>query len=294
MSQPPADAQVTEAWKAHRPHLVDLAFRMLGDIGEAEDTVQEAFSRLMRARIDEIEDERGWLIVVTSRLCLDQIRSARSRHQSGQEVGDREVGLPGTRPGSSDPVDRVTLDDNVRLALLVVLERLSPAERVVFVLHDIFQMPFDDVADTVGRSAPSCRQLARRARHKIEENGRGRTDVESSQHRLVTEQFISACANGDLEGLLAVLDPDVSGDADGGRVTVGAEAVARIVLVFFGHRGTLVSQSVGGRAALLGFVDRRLVAVLLLTVTGDRITKIHAMIDDTKLSVLRAQLAAHG
>jgi RNA polymerase sigma-70 factor, ECF subfamily len=131
-----ADDLFDRAWKTHRAFLVDLAFRIVGDIGAAEDVVQEAFFRLMQTRLDDIEDERGWLIVVTSRLCLDHVKSASSRRERPEDLAS-----PGhhEHPSSSiDPADRVTLDDELRLALLVVMERLTPAERVVFVLHDIF------------------------------------------------------------------------------------------------------------------------------------------------------------
>jgi RNA polymerase sigma-70 factor, ECF subfamily len=187
------DERVVQAWKTHRPYLVDLAFRMLGDIGAAEDVVQDAFSRLIRTMPGEIEDERGWLIVVTSRLCLDQIRSARSRRERPHDSSEIEFVPTHTEPvgagaPAADPADRVTLDDNVRLALLVVLQRLSAAERVVFVLHDIFGVPFGTVAETVGRPAATCRQLARRARQKIEDGqGGARFDVGAAEHRLVTE-----------------------------------------------------------------------------------------------------------
>ena len=155
------DERVVQAWKAHRPYLVDLAFRMLGDIGAAEDVVQDAFSRLIKTMPGEVEDERGWLIVVTSRLCLDQIRSARSRRERPHDSSEIEfvpthTGPVGAAVPAADPADRVTLDDNVRLALLVVLQRLSAAERVVFVLHDIFGVPFGTIAETVaaGRDVP--------------------------------------------------------------------------------------------------------------------------------------------
>ena len=241
------DEQVIQAWNEHRPYLIDLAFRMLGDIGAAEDVVQDAFTRLLRARPGEIEDERGWLIVVTSRLCLDQIRSARSRRERPHDAGEIEF-VTGTGPGTgtqapvglqppADPADRITLDDDVQLALLVMLQRLSPAERVVFVLHDIFGVPFDSVAETLGRPAATCRQLARRARQKIEAGqGAVTVDVGAAEHRQVTEKFIAACASGDLDGLLEVLAPDVWGDFDAGpdgpRAVVirGADRVARNLL----------------------------------------------------------------
>src|SRR5215472_16674508 len=207
-------AKITQAYLAHRPYLVDLAFRMLGDIGLAEDVVQDASTRLMQPDLGEIEDERGWLIVVTSRLCLDQIKSARSRRERAHDANQIEFVAP-PPSGLADPADRVTFDEGVRLALLVVLQQLSPAERVVFVLHDIFQMPFDTIAETVGRSAPACRQLASRARQKIAAGPDStRFDIASAEHRLVTEKFIAACSNGDLSGLLGVLAPDAWGDVD--------------------------------------------------------------------------------
>jgi RNA polymerase sigma-70 factor (ECF subfamily) len=290
-----ADEQVVEAWKDHRPYLVDLAFRMLGDIGEAEDVVQEAFSRLLRANMAEIQNARGWLIVVTSRLCLDQIRSARSRRQRPHDLLAEEPQVPGTTPGFLDPADRISLVDNVELALLVVLERLSPAERVVFVLHDLFQLPFDTISETLGRPAPTCRQLARRARQKIERaDGPGRFHIMVSEHRLVTERFIAACGTGDLNGLLEVLDPEVSGRVDvrAGLEVTGADRVARNLLIFFGPGATMVSLPTGRQPALLGFRDRQLAAVLLLTIGDGRIVKIHALADPAKLAFLRARLTA--
>jgi RNA polymerase sigma-70 factor (ECF subfamily) len=197
-------AVIDDVWRVNRAYLVDLAYRMVGDVGVAEDLVQEAFSRLVR--MDGIEDERGWLIVVTSRLCLDHVGSARVRREQSVDWLEDAMG-----PG--DPADRVTLDDSVRLALLVVLERLTPAERVAFVLHDLFAMPFDTVAETLGKSPAACRQLARRARQKVESDGVG-VPVDAALHREVTDRFIAAAATGDLDGLLAVLDPEVSGTAD--------------------------------------------------------------------------------
>jgi RNA polymerase sigma-70 factor (ECF subfamily) len=289
-----AEQQVIAAWKEHRPYLVDLAFRMLGDIGEAEDVVQETFSRLLRANLAEIQNARGWLIVVTSRLCLDQIRSARSRRQRPGDLAADEPQVPATTPMFLDPADRITLDDNVQLALLVVLERLSPAERVVFVLHDLFQLPFDTISETLGRPSSTCRQLARRARQKIERaDGPGRFPVVASEHQLLTERFIAASGTGDLDGLLEVLDPEVSGEVDirPGLVVAGADQVASNLLFFFGPEATLVSLPTGPHPTLLGFRDRQLVAVLSLTVDAGRIRAIHAIADPAKLDFLRARLA---
>ena len=302
MTEQQRDDPVIQAWHAHRPYLIDLAFRMLGDIGAAEDVVQDAFSRLLRTSPGEIDDARGWLIVVTSRLCLDQIRSARARRERPHDASEIEFtgdGQPSvSRDGLGDPADRVTLDDGVRLALLVVLQRLSPAERVVFVLHDIFAMPFDSIAQTVGRSAASCRQLARRARQKIEASPGGISfDVAATEHREVTEKFIAACAGGDLDGLLEVLAPDAWGDFDGGPadprspgVIHGAARVARRLLYFWGPSATLVTQPVAGQPALLGFRGRELAGVLVFTMKDDKIQAVHVIADPRQLGFLSAQL----
>jgi RNA polymerase sigma-70 factor, ECF subfamily len=227
----------------------------------------------MGADLGEIEDYRGWLIVVTSRLCLDQIRSARARRERAHDAAEIEfIGTP--QPGLTDPADRITFDDRVRIALLVVLQRLSPAERVVFVLHDVFSVPFDTIAETVGRSAPACRQLARRGRQKIaaDQAGLG-SDVAASEHRAVTEKFLTACATGDIDGLLEVLDPGAWGELVLGPettrrepVVTGAKRVARNLVRFWGEGATLVSLSADGQPALLGFVDRKLTAVLVLNI----------------------------
>ncbi len=298
------EEQVAAAWSAHRPFLVDLAFRMLGDIGAAEDVVQDAFGRLIREDLAGIADERGWLIVVTSRLCLDQIKSAHSRRERPHDSADMEAtvraaGAVPSRVETADPADRVTLDDSVRLALLVVLQRLTPAERVVFVLHDIFQLPFDEIAQTVGRSAPACRQLARRARQKTSKGAAAdHLDVGAAEHRRVTERFIAACSTGDLQGLVAVLAPNAWGYVDLGAesarrppVITGSAHVARNLLHYWGG-ATFASLPVNGQPAVLAFTGRRLDGVLVFTVDGDAITSVQVIGDPRKLGFLRSQLAS--
>jgi RNA polymerase sigma-70 factor (ECF subfamily) len=296
------DEQVIRSWNEHRPYLIDLAFRMLGDIGAAEDVVQDAFARLLRAPRGEIEDSRGWLIVVTSRLCLDQVRSARSRRERPHDASEIEF-VPSGRPPvgqqpAADPADRVTLDDDIQLALLVVLQRLGPAERVVFVLHDIFGVPFDSVAQILGRPTATCRQLARRARQKVQDSQTGATvDVGAAEHRQVTEKFIAACASGDLDGLLAVLAPGAWGDFDAGPdgkpvgVIHGALRVARHLLHYWGPGTTLVTHPLAGQPALLGFTSRELSGVLVFTMAGGRIQAVHVIGDPRKLSAIGSQLA---
>jgi len=277
-SQSPSD-QVTEAWRRHRPYLVNLAYQMIGDVGDAEDVAQEAFLRLARADLDEIDDVRGWLTVVASRLCLDQVRSARARYERPGEVDQQ----PASR--RLDPADRVTLDDEVRAALLEVLRRLSPGERVAFVLHDVFGVPFDSIAETVGRPVGTCRQLARRARTKFTAAQPKLNEVASAEHQLVTEKFITACANGDIAGLTAVLDPAVWGvgtilaePAPPPQINHGPDAVATNLLRYLGPEVTLVSGP-AGQPVVLAFADRRLFAAIVLTIRGRLVTKIEAVAD---------------
>ena len=271
---------VEGAWRAHRPYLVNLAYQMLGDVGEAEDVAQEAFLRLARTEPEEIDDVRAWLTVVAGRLCLDQMRSARARHEHPDESG----ALDASRSTEPDPADRITLDDEVSTALLEVLRRLSPGERVAFVLHDVFQMPFEEIAEAVGRPVGTCRQLARRARSKFSDASPRVSDVTRTEHQLVTDKFITACANGDLEALTAVLDPTVWGVATflgeptpPPQINHGRDLVGQNLLRFL-TRATLVSGVVG-EPVVFAFADRRLVAVLVLTVRDGLVVKIEATVD---------------
>jgi RNA polymerase sigma-70 factor, ECF subfamily len=289
------EATFDAAWRDHRAYLVDLAFRMLRDVGEAEDVVQVTFSQLLQSGIEHIDDPRAWLTVVTSRLCLNRIQSAQHRREQSQdpeELPDREIAI-------TDPADRITLDDRVSLALFVMLERLSGAERVAFVLHDIFATPFDQVAESLGRTPAGCRQLARRARHKLEDATGRHLDVANAEHREVTQRFISACAGGDLGALIAILAPDVSGDSDyGRRIALGADDVATNLLRywsgqatnFWGVPVTLVSQLLADQAALLAYVDRRLAGVIVLDINHQKVYKIHVIGNADRLAFVDAQL----
>jgi RNA polymerase sigma-70 factor (ECF subfamily) len=288
-----ADVELGQAWRDHRRHVLDIGFRMLGDLGEAEDVVQEAFARLVRADLDEIDDVGGWLVVVASRLCLDRLRSGR-RHPTSPEASLAD------RPADHalDPADRVTLDDNVRIALYLVLERLSAAERTVFVLHDVFQYPFDAIGEIVGRTPAACRQLASRARRTVRADvGRTRFMVEPAEQRRVTERFIAACSGGDLDGLLELLDPNVGGEADvGGRIGVrtvtGRGPVAAGLLQFFGPASstTLLSLPLKGEAGVVALRDGRVVTIAILAIGDGRVTHIDALADPLKLAPLGAAL----
>ena len=291
---------IDEAWRAHRHHVVDLAFRMLGDIGDAEDVVQEAYARLLTADLSAIDDVRGWLIVVVTRLCLDQLRSARVRRRDPQAEleDDPAAAFSGAAP---DPVDRITLDDTVRLALSVVLERLSPAERTVLVLHDVFQFSFETVGDIVGRTPAACRKLASRARRHISQSGGpARFQPDLADRRRVVERFIAACAGGDLTALMDALDPEVVGVVDlgarpgSGRTNRGREQVSFILSRLFGP-GTgriLVSAPVVSEPAVLAFSDRTLVGMLVLTIEAGRIHHIDAIADPDRLAAMSRHLTS--
>ena len=285
--------ELGRAWRDHRRHLLDIAFRMLGNLGEAEDAVQEAFARLVRADLQTIDDVGGWLVVVVSRICLDKLRTRRRHPTSPDEA-------IGQRPADSaiDPADRITLDDNVRIALQLVLQRLTPAERTAFVLHDVFQYPFEEIGEIVGRTPAACRQLASRARRTIAADAaRSRVHVESNEQRRVTEQFIAACTTGDLDGLLAILDPDVAGVADvGGPVGIvtvtGRPQVATMAMRFLGPQSSnlLLSVPAGNEAGVVAVRDGRIVALLGLSIRGDRVVHIDGVVDPDKLAPVATAL----
>lgn len=275
--------EFTQAWRSHHPYLVNLAYQMLGDVGDAEDVAQEAFLRLSRTAPGEIIDVRGWLTTVAGRLCLDLVRSARARRESPTDLQQGAIAaVPSREPG---PADRVTLDDEVSGALVAVLHRLSPGERVAFILHDVFGVPFDSIAETVGRPVGTCRQLARRARAKFTDAGPRPDDVAVAEHQLVTEKFITACADGDVQALAAVLDPTVWGI---GTVLVdppvppivnhGPHRVAENLLLYLGPGTTLVAGPLGA-PVLLAYARRQLFAVVVLSIRDGSVAKIEATAD---------------
>src|SRR6266852_3844555 len=249
-----------QAWEEQHGFLLGVAYRLLGSYTDAEDIVQEAFTRLLRSDLDPIEDVRAWLVVVVSRLCLDYLRSARVRREAyvGPWFPEPLVALDGD---DSDPANVVTLDESVRMAMLIVLERMSPAERVVFVLHDVFEFPFEKIAPMVKRSPAACRQLASRARRQInEEAASPRFAIDPTVQRRVVDAFIAACAGGELASLLPLLDPSVAGWADlGGMLppvsqpNVGREKVAEQVMRFFGVASgtTLTAQEINGEPGIV-------------------------------------------
>lgn len=283
-----ADADVDLVWREHRRYVLDIAFRMVGRLGEAEDVVQEAFARLLRVGVDEIDDVRGWLVVVVSRLCLDRLRFDR-RHRAAAGARD---GAPVAGSRQLDPADEVALDDSVGLALHVVLARLTPAERTTFVLHDVFKFTFEEVAGIVGRTPAACRKLASRARRAIGTDASdGRFTVESIEQRRAMDQFAAACTTGDLDGLLAVLDPEVSGVVDlGGAIgrrppVEGRDRVATATLRFYGPDSstTLLSLPIARGAGIVAIRDASVFALITLRLHGDVIDHLHGVVDPRRL-----------
>lgn len=300
------DARLGEAWRDHHRHLLSIAFRVLGNISEAEDAVQEAFTRLLHRDLDEIDDVGGWLAVVVSRLCFDRLRSADWQRRASTAVQDER------HPAADmDPADHITLDDEVRLALHVVMAQLSPAERTAFVLHDVFNYSFDAVSQIVGRSPAACRQLASRARRTLDaEGGAARFKVEASEEHRVAEQFIAACSTGDLEGMLGLLDPDVASDVDFGVALgetvdlprigtvrqgppiAGREAVARLVMRYNGPGSgtTLLSLPTSGKPTAIALWKGQIVGYGTVTVRSGRITHFHVVFDPAQIADLNVVL----
>ena len=268
--------RVEQAWDAHRRRVFDVAYRMLGSVADADDVVQETYLRLTRVGADTVDDLEAWLVTVAGRVCLDRLRSAATTRAA--YVGPW---LPEPLVDAA-PEDRVTLDETVRMALLVVLDQLSPAERTSFILHDVFGLPFDEVADVVGRTPAACRQLASRARRRIEADAAAsrpaptRDDLERVAHR-----FAAACRTGRVEDLVAVLDPAASGEFDSGGAVPGAartriqggDRLAKRLSRAFGSVGAGVGFAVADVNGEPGVVatapDGHVLAVMALASDGD-------------------------
>lgn len=276
-------------WQTHRRRMLDIAFRMLLDVGDSEDVVQEAFARLARLDIAALDDPEGWLVVVTSRLCLDRLRTRHRHPTEPMHVADDPFD-----PRALEPSNQVTLVDNVTVAMHALLERLSPAERTSFVLHDVFQYPFEDIATIVGRSPAACRQLASRARRTLKaESSTGRFPVDPAVHRQLGERFIAACEGGDLDGLLAVLDPAVDGASDiVAAVVVGEANVASGILRYLGPptSPTLLHLPVGDRIGIVALRDHRVRALVLLTIENDLVVHVDALAGEGPRSAVSAAL----
>jgi RNA polymerase sigma-70 factor (ECF subfamily) len=278
--------ELAEDFQAARSQLVRVAYSILGSRAEAEDAVADCWLRLVKTDAREpVEDVLAWSTVAVARISLDVLRSARVRRASyvGPWLPEPDV--------VADPADRITLDDSVRYALLIVLEELSPAERTAWVLHDLFDLPFPEVAVAVGRTPAAVRQLASRARRHVAAST-PRMEVDRSEHDEVVAAFLAAAAGGDLSVLVQTLDPSVVLTSDGGgvvsaarRPVAGPDRVARFVLgVISKLQGDVATAQINGRTGLVVREDDRLTTVISLTVSDGRVHRVDVVLAPDKLA----------
>jgi RNA polymerase sigma factor (sigma-70 family) len=282
---------LAEQFEEHRPRLRAVAYRMLGSVSESDDAVQEAWLRLSRTDAGGVENLEGWLTTVVARVCLNVLRARRSR---AEEFLDTHLPEPiVSREDVINPEDQAVLADSVGLALLVVLESLAPAERLAFVLHDMFDVPFDEIASIVGRSPAATRQLASRARRRVK-GAAPVPDIDLARQREVVDAFLAASRDGDFEAMVAVLDPDVVLRADRGaappgasRLLRGASTVAGQALVFGRGLAQFARPTlVNGAAGLVAARGGRPVSVMGFTVTQGKIVEIDILADPERLREL--------
>jgi RNA polymerase sigma factor (sigma-70 family) len=279
---------LAERFEEQRTHLRAVAYRMLGSLSEADDAVQEAWLRLSRANASEVDNLGGWLTTVVARVSLNMLRARRVRREESLGVHMPEPIVD--RVDGMDPEHEALLADSVGLALLVVLETLSPPERVAFVLHDIFTVPFDEIAPIVDRSPEAARQLASRARRRVQGESTV-PDADLGAQRRVVDAFLAAAREGDFEGLLEVLDPDVVLRRDvaplgGSREVHGARAVAGQALAYSRFGALMRPALVNGAVGAVGLVDGKPFAVGAFTVRGGKIVEIDILADPERLSQL--------
>ena len=279
---------LAERFEANRTHLRAVAYRMLGSVSEADDAVQEAWLRLSRSDTGEVENLRAWLTTVVARVCLDMMRSRRSRREEplGPHVPEPIV----SREDGLDPEHEALLADSVGLALLVVLETLTPAERLAFVLHDMFAVPFDDIAPMLERSPTAVRQLASRARRRV--RGAAPTpDADLRRQREVVDAFFAAARDGDFEGLVAVLHPDAVLHGDGGElrpsgIRRGAREIATNAMTF-AHMAPYVRPAlINGAAGVVVTPKGRPFSLMGFTVVDGQIVEIDVITDPVRLAKL--------
>jgi len=288
----PTPEWVAEQFEQHRAHLRAVAYRMLGSASEAEDAVQESWIRLGRTDVSAVENLRAWLTTVVARVCLDMLRTRTSRREDPLDDNATHVPDPVITRADEDPESDAMVADSVGLALLVVLETLEPAERLAFVLHDVFGMTFDEIAPIVDRSAVAARQLASRARRRVQ--GQAPTsDADLRKQRRVVDAFLAAARDGDFEALVAVLDPAIVLRADGGavkgmsRLVRGPQAVAAQAATFsklgLSNQVVLVNGNIGVVSRL---PDGRLLSVIGFTIADGKVVEMDILADPDRLSRL--------
>ena len=282
---------LVERFEANRPHLRAVAYRMLGSLAEADEAVQDSWLRVSRAGADGIENLRGWLTTIVARVCLNalQARKVRPEDPAGVHMPDPIV----TPDGRLDPEHEVLLADSVGLALQVVLDTLPPAERLAFVLHDMFDLSFDEIAPMVGRSSTAARQLASRGRRRVRGASVPAPDRDVTRQRQVVDAFFAAAHDGDFDALVAVLDPDVVLRSDGGEqrraatgVRRGAAEVARSILRVAQRSVPKHPVLINGAAGVLIVHDGRPVALMAFTVAKGKVVAIDSILDPERLARL--------
>lgn len=292
------DERLAEQFEAHRSHVRAVAYRMVGSVSEAEDAVQEAWIRLSRTDVSGVDNLRGWLTTVVARVCLDMLRTRASRREESLDVHVPDPIISAIPVADKGPEADAVLAESVGLALLVVLEKLEPAERLAFVLHDVFGMTFDEIAPVVDRSAVATRQLASRARRRVQ----GQTPASETnlrKQRRVVDAFLAAVQDGNFEALVTVLDPEIVLRADGGalkgmsRLVRGAQAVMAQAASFsklgLSNQVVLVNGSVGVVSRL---PDGRVLSVIGFTIAGGKVVEMDILADPDRLS--RLDLSAIG
>jgi RNA polymerase sigma-70 factor (ECF subfamily) len=282
--------RLAERFSEHRPRLRSVAYKMLGSLSEADDAVQEAWLRLDRTGDDGIDNLAAWLTTVVARVCLTMLRTRRTRREESLDVHLPDPIL--SRADGPDPEQEALLADSVGLALLVVLDSLKPAERLAFVLHDMFAVPFEQIAPMLERSPTATRQLASRARRRVRDAAPA-PDADLTRQREVVDAFFTAARGGDFEALVAVLDPDVVLRADGGptrpKLTVslrGAQAVAGQARGFTRFSPAVRPVLVNGAAGIVIIAKERPLAVMAFTVVAGRVAAIDVLVDPERMRAL--------
>ena len=287
----PTPERLADRFEEHRGHLRSVAYRMLGSVSDAEDAVQEGWLRLNRADAGGVENLRGWLTTVVARVCLDMLRARTARREDVFDI-DVHVPDPIVTRADGDPEAGVLLADSIGLAMLVVLDTLDPAERLAFVLHDVFGMTFDEIAPSVERSPVATRQLASRARRRVQSDAPS-PDPDLRQQRTVVDAFLAAAREGDFERLVSVLDPEIVLRADGGAAK-GMSRLVRGIPAFSAQAATFSRIGLSTQVVLVnghvGMVSRlpdgRLFSVIGLTIAGGRIRQMDILADAERLSRL--------
>jgi RNA polymerase sigma-70 factor (ECF subfamily) len=288
---------LAQHFEDNRGHLRGIAYRILGSLAEADDAVQETWIRLSRSDPAQIENLRAWLTTVVARVCLDMLRSRKSRGEDSPDEGttptERPAPANARQPGNGDPEQEAMLADSVGLALLVVLDRLNPAERLAFVLHDVFGVSFDEIATIVDRTPDAARQLASRARRRVQGSEPASANPRLSDQCKVVDAFLTALRAGDFEGLMAVLDPDVivrideAGRQSGAPAEIrGARAWAKGAVAFSQAARATQTALIDGSVGAIWAPRGKLVRALRFTIDAGRIVEVEIVADPVRLAGL--------